>query len=550
MGLRRLAAAGCAAIAMGAFPAWAGGTADTRASGMLDDTIPTDGPHHVQFTCTGSGTCTGVAIFTVKPNACSNSQTYNQDLTLTGFDLTHPGTLSGNYSVSVREGHVVNPDGTCTFVTSSGATWPYTGSWDGTSGTLNVAAKHGDGRPMPLVGPFSASLAAAPSPVFPMAVTASITTTTANASADIQPKPADVGTQQSVFVFAHAPTTALKDAPAKDAPVICVLAQVNGQGQLIAVSAATMQAYLSGVLGSQAQAVTILSNVSTPNVAGATFFVGYGPSASGMLTSGNYQNAITIPGTTQCSASLANAPAPTTPGALTGLWWNAAESGWGIHFTQRGSNVFAAWYTYDAAGNPKWYVSTCSGFTGSSGTCNGDLLQVVGPSFFGASFNPALVNSSSVGSLQVTFTNGSAASMTYTVSGQTRTVSLTRQPLATGTTPPAVDYTDIWYDGPAESGWGMAMAQQFGVNFLAWYVYDASGRPTWLVATCIMSGSSCAGTLFRTVGPPLGPTFNTNLVQATPAGTVLVIFTDANNAILSYTVDGVSATKPIKRQLF
>ena len=41
-----------------------------------------------------------------------------------------------------------------------------------------------------------------------------------------------------------------------------------------------------------------------------------------------------------------------------GLWWNPNESGWGIHFTQRGNVIFAAWYTYDGTGAPKWYVAS------------------------------------------------------------------------------------------------------------------------------------------------------------------------------------------------
>src|SRR5579859_5660400 len=84
---------------------------------------------------------------------------------------------------------------------------------------------------------------------------------------------------------------------------------------------------------------------------------------------------------------------PNTPGPLSGLFYNAQESGWGIHFTQRGTNVFAAWYTYDASGNAKWYVSTCAmagGAGGSTGTCRGQLFEVTGPRFFGVAFNTSL----------------------------------------------------------------------------------------------------------------------------------------------------------------
>src|SRR5207248_6123323 len=172
--------------------------------------------------------------------------------------------------------------------------------------------------------------------------------------------------------------------------------------------------YTTGVLSSQGQSVTILNNVPTPNVAGASFYVGYGSTSNGMFSSGLYQGAVSVQGTSPCSAALLTGAAPTAPNAVSGLWWNANESGWGIHFTQRGSNTFAAWYTYDALGKPKWYVSTCTGFTGASGICNGTLYEVTGPNFFGGTFNPALVNAANAGSLQVNFTNANAASMTYT----------------------------------------------------------------------------------------------------------------------------------------
>jgi hypothetical protein len=246
--------------------------------------------------------------------------------------------------------------------------------------------------------------------------------------------------------------------------------------------------------------------------------------------------------------------ASTVPGALSGLWWNANESGWGIDFTQRRNVVFAAWFTYDASGNPKWYVaSSCSmpsGTTGTTGTCSGALYEVNGPTFFGTAFNPSLANVVTAGTIQVSFENAGAATMTYTVAGQTRTVAITRQPVGTGTTQPSVDYTDLWWN-PDESGWGMAIAQQFSNIFLAWYLYDSAGKPTWYVASnCVVSGSGCSGTLYRTMGPAFGPTFSPSQVQVFAAGTVSINFTDANNGTLSYTVNGATASKTITRQLF
>jgi hypothetical protein len=243
------------------------------------------------------------------------------------------------------------------------------------------------------------------------------------------------------------------------------------------------------------------------------------------------------------------------PGALTGLWWNAAESGWGIHFTQRRNILFAAWYTYDSAGNPKWYVAaSCAmpaGTTGTSGTCTGSLFEVNGPRFFGTPFTPPTASQvTTAGNLSVTFQNANAASMTFTVGAVTRTVPLVRQVFGSGLVPPAVDYTDLWWN-PSESGWGIAIAHRFGIVFLAWYVYDGTGKPVWyVVPNCPLSGTACSGDLFRTTGPGFGPTFDPGRVTPFPAGSVTVTFSDANNGTLTYRVNGVESSKPITRQTF
>lgn len=532
--------------------------ADTvRMSGSLQQGNTGD-TLRVAFACTGAPVCDGTYTTFEQDLGCSNSITFSNLVEFTNVNVATPGPFSG--TVTLTEGKhqsTVNADGTCTY-TSLGTTvsYPYNANWTGTSGTISVT-----GPQHTVSGNFTANAPTAP--VFPMTVNGSMGAFTSTFNAQIQPKPADVGKTESVYVFVHAPSNIVQGASPKragaspvnaaeaDGAIVCVLAQTNSQGQLVAVSAGTMQAALTGVISSQGQAVSILNQFPTQNLAGSTVYVGYGASASAMLSGAVYQGALSFAGPVQCTASLASAPAPASPGPITGLWWNASESGWGIHFTQRGTNIFAAWYTYDASGNPKWYVaSNCAGVNGTSGTCSGTLYQVNGPAFFGVTFNPALDNVTSVGSLSLTFTDSNTGSMTYNVSGQARTVAITRQPVAVGSAIAAVDYSDLWWN-PNESGWGMAMAHQSGNIFLAWYVYDANGQAVWYVASnCVVSGSSCAGTLYRTTGPPFGPTFNPSQVQVSTAGNVIVSFIDANNAVLSYTVNGVTATKTVTRQLF
>lgn len=386
---------------------------------------------------------------------------------------------------------------------------------------------------------------------FPLTVTSNITAANANASVQLQAAQGDSGTTASIFIFAQVPRSLLGNKDGGPDP--CVLAQLDPAGAtLAAVTPETMRPYSTGVLGAQAQSVPILTNVPTTRVAGASFLVGYGPSANAMIGKGTYQGAVSVPGAVECTTAIAASAAPHAAAALSGLWWNAAESGWGIHFTQRGNVVFAAWFTYDTAGNPKWLVSTCNmPGTGAatSGTCTGPLLEVSARGFFGVPFDARAVNAITVGDLQVRFEDVDTASMSYTVRGQSRTVAITREPLASESTPLAVAYTDLWWN-PTESGWGMAMTQQSGTTFLAWYVYGPTGKPMWYVATCTMSGSRCTGTLFRTTGPAFAATFNPAEVRATPVGTISVDFTDANNANITYTVNGVTASKSVTRQLF
>jgi alpha-tubulin suppressor-like RCC1 family protein len=371
-------------------------------------------------------------------------------------------------------------------------------------------------------------------------------------TATVRYREQDVGREGRVFVFALAPRDRVKRKArgAKDDPSpACILAQVDGSGQLAEQSVSTLQSYVSGVLSAQGQSVSLLNGMSAAQAAGATFFVGYGPDAEAMVANGTNRSVVSVAGAQPCGSAL-----PASPGPLSGLWWNPDESGWGIDFTQRRDVVFAAWFTYDATGNPAWYVaSSCampSGQTGASGTCNGTLYRVTGPAFFGAAFDPSRVNVAQAGTLQVSFDDASHASMTYAVGSQSRTVALQRQVFASAEAPPPVDYTDLWWN-PGESGWGLAITHQSGTMFLAWYVYGAGGQPEWYVASsCAVDAHGCSGTLYRATGPAFGPAFDASVVRLSAVGTARVTFSDANNATLEYTVNGVSGAKAITRQLF
>lgn len=286
--------------------------------------------------------------------------------------------------------------------------------------------------------------------------------------------------------------------------------------------------------------VTVIGSVSL-NVS-ATIAVGPGPQAIGRFIVGG--------------------SAPQMPDTLTGLWWNPAQPGWGVHVSQRGGKLFAAWFTYNANGAVKWYISSDCVFNGPAPqpafrnevSCTGNVYETTGPRFFSDAYNPGAVTVNKLGLFQMVFQNNDTGSMSVVVGTASTTMPLKRQVFRTsGPTAPA-DYTDLWWN-PSESGWGIGITQQFGTMFLAWFAYDDAGGSAWYVASdCAMntSGNGCTGNLYRTSGPidPLHNAFDSSKVKVTQVGTITATFSNANSGTLTYIVDGKAGTKSITRQVF
>ncbi len=112
-----------------------------------------------------------------------------------------------------------------------------------------------------------------------------------------------------------------------------------------------------------------------------------------------------------------------------GLWWNAAESGWGINFAHQGTTIFASWFTYDVDGTPLWLVATLT--KGAGETFTGKLYRMTATPF-GAT--PFVANAPlEVGAATLTFANGNSATFNYTIGAVSRTKTISRQLFA----PPA-----------------------------------------------------------------------------------------------------------------
>ena len=114
------------------------------------------------------------------------------------------------------------------------------------------------------------------------------------------------------------------------------------------------------------------------------------------------------------------------------------------------------------------------------------------------------------------------------------------------------NYQGLWWNPPAEAGWGINFAHQGDVIFATWFTYDKAGEPWWLIAEL---RKTAAGSYAGNVATVTGPAFNAQpfdpgKVAETAVGTLAVTFASATQGSLTYTVNGVTQTKTISKQVF
>ncbi|HEY2864679.1 MAG TPA: NBR1-Ig-like domain-containing protein [Casimicrobiaceae bacterium] len=246
-----------------------------------------------------------------------------------------------------------------------------------------------------------------------------------------------------------------------------------------------------------------------------------------------------------------------------GLWWNSpagSESGWGINLAHQADTIFATWFTYDLDGKAVWLFMTA--LLSSPGVYSGSLFVTNGPPFNAVPFNPAQVSRAFVGTGTLTFTDLNTGTFAYTVNGTMQTKTITRQVF--GQLPTctfglladlalAYNYQDLWFAAPANSelGWGVYLTHQGDTIFATWFTYGLDGVSTWFVAAAPKTAPGIySGTLYSTAGPPFNSVpFDPTKVSGTVVGTATFTFTDGNNGTFDYTVNDVTQTKAITRDI-
>jgi N-acetylmuramoyl-L-alanine amidase len=236
-----------------------------------------------------------------------------------------------------------------------------------------------------------------------------------------------------------------------------------------------------------------------------------------------------------------------------GLWWaGEAESGWGMSITQHNATLFVAVYTYDANGLPAWVTLLC---TVTAGNCTGDLYRTIGGPPPTQSWVTTGRTVEKVGTGTFAFANGNSGTFDFVLNGVAGNKRISRLDVSTGVTATALDFTDIWWN-PAESGWGVAMTHQHSNIFVAWYTYDEAGRAKWYVSSgCKLTNAtitaSCTGDLYSvTGGSALTAPWVAGRTVPKLEGAITMQFSDASNALMTYTIGGKPYARLITRFLF
>ena len=100
--------------------------------------------------------------------------------------------------------------------------------------------------------------------------------------------------------------------------------------------------------------------------------------------------------------------------AVADMWWGgAAQNGWGISINQRGSELFAAWFTYGADRRPTWFI--VSGNNWSLNTFLGQVFRVTGSAWLGVPYDPSQVRTTTAGAANITFAGGSQGTFEYSI---------------------------------------------------------------------------------------------------------------------------------------
>jgi hypothetical protein len=236
------------------------------------------------------------------------------------------------------------------------------------------------------------------------------------------------------------------------------------------------------------------------------------------------------------------------------LWWaGLGENGWGMSVVQHRDTLFAVIYAYDAAGDPTWYVMSSGSWNAAHTVFTGALYHPLGAPF--AAYDAARFDvGNPVGAASLDFTNPSSAVLSYTIDGVSGRKSISRNPFGPVDLSTSLAVGDMWWGGPAQNGWGLAVLQQYRALFAVWFTYDANGQPAWYVMPSghWTDAQTWEGRIYRATSSAwLGASYDPTRFHTTDVGPFRLRFdAQAGTATFDYTIGAQSGSIAIQRTPF
>jgi serine protease len=263
--------------------------------------------------------------------------------------------------------------------------------------------------------------------------------------------------------------------------------------------------------------------------------------------------------TSLCGAGIVNAQAAVqaaqaAAGGInyTDLWWfGQAFDGTGVSIIQHNDVLFATWYVYDANSKGSWLVMPGGTWNATHTISSGAMYSTLGAPFNNYSPPATLLPA---GTLSLQFSDSGNGTLSYVLtSGQSSSIAMTRQPFGAVVAPTHLDYSDLWWGGTTQDGWGLTLNQHYDTLVAIWYTYGLDGKPvfyfipdgTWT------DGTTLSGTIYATTGTPFGLPYNPTQFGIGVVGNATFSFSDASHATFTYTIDGIATqSRAIIRQAF
>lgn len=164
-----------------------------------------------------------------------------------------------------------------------------------------------------------------------------------------------------------------------------------------------------------------------------------------------------------------------------GMYWNPAESGWGMSVVQHGDRQMNVIYGYDDQKAARWYVMPGGTWNAARTVYTGALYQPTSAPYDVYDAKAFKVNAP-LGQAVLTYTATGKLTLAYTINGETASKELTKMSFGSTDTKTRLSVADMWWGGQddaREYGWGVSIVQEGNVIYPVWFTYDAEGKSTW-----------------------------------------------------------------------